>query len=118
MKYKLQYPHLPCLHLGSPNKNIYIPVELCEMKGQTLPMNKKLQDDETQAMIKATAIAPIERKVRSKVVQILLFSLAIPLKEFLIFFLQFPLIIKVLYWCNDLMCLLRLLFLVVLYSQY
>jgi len=64
MKYKLQYPHLPCLHLGSPNKNIYIPVELCEMKGQTLPMNKKLQDEETQAMIKATAIAPIERKRR------------------------------------------------------
>ena len=63
MNYTLKFPHLPCLHLGSPSKNIYIPVELCELKSQTLPMNKKLGDEETQAMIKATAIAPVERKV-------------------------------------------------------
>ena len=34
---RLRYPHLPCLWLGSRNKTIYIPLELCEVASQPLP---------------------------------------------------------------------------------
>ena len=64
MKYTLNYPLLPCLHLGSLQKNIYIPVELLELKPQSLPQSKKLGDIETAEMIKKTAVTPTDRKKR------------------------------------------------------
>ena len=63
-KMKLRFPHLPCLHLGSPQKQIYIPVELCELKAQALPTNKKLNEEETAEMIKKTAVTPQDRKTK------------------------------------------------------
>eukprot|EP00092_Neocalanus_flemingeri_P005039 GFUD01005419.1.p1 GENE.GFUD01005419.1~~GFUD01005419.1.p1 ORF type:complete len:1029 (+),score=236.79 GFUD01005419.1:45-3089(+) len=63
-KHRLQFPHLPCLHLGSVQKNYYIPAELCEMKTQPLPQSKKLGEDETAQMIKTTAVTPYDRKKR------------------------------------------------------
>ena len=60
----MKYPNLPCLHLGSLQKQIYIPVELCELKAQALPTNKKLNEKETADMIKKTAVTPRDRKAR------------------------------------------------------
>ena len=62
--FQLKYPNLPCLHLGSLQKQIYIPVELCELKAQALPTNKKLNEEETADMIKKTAVTPQDRKAR------------------------------------------------------
>jgi len=62
--YKLKYPLLPCIHLGSTEKTFFIPVELCEMKTQPIPQCKKLTDDETAHMIRKTAVTPKERKER------------------------------------------------------
>ena len=62
--YRLKYPFLPCIHLGSVHKTFYIPVELCEMKTQALPNNKKLGEEETAQMIRRTAVSPRERKER------------------------------------------------------
>lgn len=64
MIFKLRFPHLPCLHLGSREKQIYIPVELCELKAQAMPTNKKLNEEETADMIKKTAVTPSDRKAR------------------------------------------------------
>ena len=67
-KRKLQYPHLPCLHVGQRTKTVYIPMECLDlMEGQRCV--KKLSDKQTAAMIKAvTKPAPqrrndIEQKV-------------------------------------------------------
>jgi eukaryotic translation initiation factor 2C len=50
----LQYPHLPCLHVGPKDKNIYIPMECCRIaKGQRCA--KKLTDLQLRNMIKHTA---------------------------------------------------------------
>ena len=62
--FQLKYPNLPCLHLGSLQKQIWIPVELCELKAQALPTNKKLNEEETADMIKKTAVTPRDRKAR------------------------------------------------------
>jgi len=62
--YKLKYPLLPCIHLGSVQKTFYIPVEFCQMKTQALPNNKKLGEEETAQMIRKTAVTPKERKER------------------------------------------------------
>ena len=64
LTFQLKFPHLPCLHLGSPQKQIYIPVELCELKAQALPTNKKLNEEETAEMIKKTAVTPQDRKTK------------------------------------------------------
>lgn len=31
--YNLKFPQLPCLHVGPPAKNIYLPIELCRIEG-------------------------------------------------------------------------------------
>ena len=64
LTFQLKYPQLPCLHLGALQKQIFIPVELCELKAQALPTNKKLNEEETADMIKKTAVTPKERKAR------------------------------------------------------
>ncbi|XP_043230773.1 protein argonaute-2-like [Amphibalanus amphitrite] len=51
---QLQYPNLPCLWVGSKNKKIYIPAEVCTVvKGQV--NNHKLSPDQVSTMIKTTA---------------------------------------------------------------
>ncbi|XP_066920100.1 protein argonaute-2-like [Clytia hemisphaerica] len=57
----LKYANLPCLHVGNPQKNVYIPMEVCEMvPGQRVM--KKLTEDQTAIMIKNTAKKPEMRK--------------------------------------------------------
>jgi eukaryotic translation initiation factor 2C len=50
----LTYPHLPCLHVGSPQRNIFIPLELCKIVGGQRCV-KKLTDVQTAQMIRHTA---------------------------------------------------------------
>uniref|UniRef100_A0A8D2P302 Protein argonaute-1 n=1 Tax=Zosterops lateralis melanops TaxID=1220523 RepID=A0A8D2P302_ZOSLA len=55
-KYNLQlkYPHLPCLQVGQEQKHTYLPLEVCNIvAGQRCI--KKLTDNQTSTMIKATA---------------------------------------------------------------
>ena len=59
---RLRYPHLPCLWLGSRNKTIYIPLELCEVASQPLPRSKQLPDQAQAAMIRSTAVRPGDRE--------------------------------------------------------
>lgn len=54
-KIDLRYPHLPCVDLG---RESYLPVELCSTE---LKNKKKLEDTETQAMIKNTAVPAPDR---------------------------------------------------------
>lgn len=64
-KYKIQleWPHLPCLWLGSPSKNNLVPMELCSLvQGQL--SRRKLTDRQTTEMIRHSVIAPVERKRR------------------------------------------------------
>ncbi|KAL7980537.1 hypothetical protein Chor_001691 [Crotalus horridus] len=54
-KYNLQlkYPHLPCLQVGQEQKHTYLPLERCI---------KKLTDNQTSTMIKATARSAPDRQ--------------------------------------------------------
>lgn len=61
----LEYLNLPCLQVGSEHRQIYIPIELCSiMKGQRCL--KRLNDTQTSAMIRSTAISAPERRVEIK----------------------------------------------------
>uniref|UniRef100_A0A1I7TGW4 Protein argonaute-1 n=2 Tax=Caenorhabditis tropicalis TaxID=1561998 RepID=A0A1I7TGW4_9PELO len=57
----LKYPHLPCLQVGQEAKHTYLPLEVCEIvSGQRC--FKKLTDNQTSTMIKATARTAPERE--------------------------------------------------------
>lgn len=58
---RLRYPNLPCLHVGSKVRNIYMPLEFCEIPaGQAT--NKKCSPNCVAAMIKYSATSTDERK--------------------------------------------------------
>jgi len=57
-KVTLKHPGLPCLWLGSMNKTIYIPMELCMMLAQHMPRHKVLHEDTVRKMIRHTAVSP------------------------------------------------------------
>ena len=57
----LDFPHYPCIHVGKPEKTVYLPIELCIIKKQFLPLSKLLDDNQSQRMIKAAAKPPKER---------------------------------------------------------
>lgn len=62
-KYNLQlkYPHLPCLQVGQEQKHTYLPLEVCNIvPGQRCI--KKLTDNQTSTMIKATARSAPDRQ--------------------------------------------------------
>ncbi|CAF89690.1 unnamed protein product, partial [Tetraodon nigroviridis] len=62
-KYSLQlrYPHLPCLQVGQEQKHTYLPLEVCNVvAGQRCI--KKLTDNQTSTMIKATARSAPDRQ--------------------------------------------------------
>ena len=61
----LKYPHLPCLHVGSPQRNIFIPLELCKIVGGQR-CAKKLTDMQTAQMIRHTAQPADVRERRIK----------------------------------------------------
>lgn len=59
--FKLQYPNLPCLQVGQEQKNTYLPLEVCHIvSGQRCI--KKLTDNQTSTMIKATARSAPDRE--------------------------------------------------------
>ena len=60
--WKWKHPDLPLLWVGSPNRQIYWPLELCEVVKQPAPKDKSLNDDQTARMIKETAMLPQKRK--------------------------------------------------------
>uniref|UniRef100_A0A8C2Q0X5 Protein argonaute-1 n=1 Tax=Cyprinus carpio TaxID=7962 RepID=A0A8C2Q0X5_CYPCA len=62
-KYKLVllYPHLPCLQVGQEQKHTYLPLEVCNIvAGQRCI--KKLTDNQTSTMIRATARSAPDRQ--------------------------------------------------------
>jgi eukaryotic translation initiation factor 2C len=83
---KLLYPHFPCLQVGQEQKHTYLPLEVCDIVGGQRCI-KKLTDNQTSTMIKATArSAPDrEREINNLVKILILFKL---LKR-IIFFLLF-----------------------------
>ncbi|OPJ90582.1 hypothetical protein AV530_018600 [Patagioenas fasciata monilis] len=73
-KLVLRYPHLPCLQVGQEQKHTYLPLEVCNIvAGQRCI--KKLTDNQTSTMIRATArSAPDRQEEISKLVSVLLKS--------------------------------------------
>ncbi|CAK9297677.1 unnamed protein product [Gordionus sp. m RMFG-2023] len=58
---QLKFPNLPCLRVGSLEKQIYLPMEVCTLKeGQK--KNNKLSDNMVANMIKYTAVPAPERQ--------------------------------------------------------
>ena len=53
---KLRFPHLPCLHVGSSKKHVYLPMEVCKMVAQR--RTKKLADHMLSEMNAKTCIHP------------------------------------------------------------
>ncbi len=70
-KYKiaLQFKNLPCLQVGREDKNTYLPLEVCNIvSGQRCL--KKLSDQQTSTMIRATArSAPMREREIGKLMQ-------------------------------------------------
>ena len=56
---KLRYPHLPCLHVGSSKKHVYLPMEVCKMVAQR--RTKKLGERMMGVMNAKTCTRPGER---------------------------------------------------------
>ena len=56
---ELRYPHLPCLHVGSPKRHVYLPMEVCKVVAQKRA--KKLSDAMTSEMNAKTCTRPQER---------------------------------------------------------
>ncbi|PAV74327.1 hypothetical protein WR25_13833 isoform C [Diploscapter pachys] len=59
----LRWPKLPCLHVGPPNRNIYFPLEICQLDSPQ-KYNKKLSEKQTSAIIKAAAVDAQHRQER------------------------------------------------------
>ena len=58
---KISHPHLPCLHVGSKERHVYLPIDVCKIVGGQRCI-KKLTDLQTANMIKHTAAPPSQRK--------------------------------------------------------
>ena len=61
-KYQLKFPDYRCIHVGKKDDKIYLPIELCRIKKQFLPLCKCLDDYQNQNMINAAAKLPKERR--------------------------------------------------------
>ncbi|CAD6208455.1 GSCOCT00014004001.2-RA-CDS [Cotesia congregata] len=59
--YRLQRPDLPCLWVGSRNKHVLLPPELCTIAAG-LVTNRKLNDEQTRKMIREAAKPAPDRK--------------------------------------------------------
>ncbi|XP_060847719.1 protein argonaute-2-like [Rhopalosiphum padi] len=60
-KIKLNYPHLPCLHVGKEHSHIYLPIEVCNLSAGQRCI-KKLTDMQTSSMIKQTSLNAPDRE--------------------------------------------------------
>ena len=61
-RYQLKFPNYPCIHVGNPERKVYLPIELCMMKKQFLPLSKHVDDNQRQNMIRIAAKIPEERR--------------------------------------------------------
>ena len=59
--YQLKFPEYPCIHAGKPEETVYLPIELCMMKKQSLPTTS-LTNNQSQKMISQAAKPPKERR--------------------------------------------------------
>jgi eukaryotic translation initiation factor 2C len=58
--FQLRFPHLPCLKVGSPQRVVYLPLEVCDIiPGQRYL--RKLNEQQTAQMIRLTCQAPDRR---------------------------------------------------------
>ena len=63
-EYQLKFPNYPCVHVGKPEKTIYLPIELCMLKKQVLPPFKHISNNQRQEIMKAAAKwAPTKRRL-------------------------------------------------------
>ncbi|VDN21856.1 unnamed protein product, partial [Cylicostephanus goldi] len=60
---ELRFPKLPCLHVGPPTRNIFFPLEVCEMDTPQ-KYNKKLSEKQTSSIIRAAAVDASQREER------------------------------------------------------
>ncbi|XP_059482470.1 protein argonaute-2-like [Neocloeon triangulifer] len=58
---RLQYPYWPCLHVGSKDRQIYVPMELCKIAPNQVTI-KKLDEEQTRNMVRNAATKPYIRK--------------------------------------------------------
>ncbi len=49
----LKYPRLPCLHVGPLKRNIYFPIEVCELE-TPMKYQRSLNEQNTSAMIRVS----------------------------------------------------------------
>ncbi|XP_050439319.1 protein argonaute-2-like [Adelges cooleyi] len=59
--YTIQFPNLPCLHVGNPTKKTAIPIELCTVQKGQIRM-KKLTENQTANMVRNAARPPTDRR--------------------------------------------------------
>ncbi|VDO36390.1 unnamed protein product [Haemonchus placei] len=60
---ELRFPKLPCLHVGPPTRNIFFPLEVCEMDTPQ-KYNKKLSEKQTSSITRAAAVDASQREER------------------------------------------------------
>ncbi|XP_065346101.1 protein argonaute-2-like [Cloeon dipterum] len=60
-RYEIRHPHWPCLHVGSKDRNIFVPMELCKVMPKQVSI-KKLNEVQTSNMVRAATTKPKDRK--------------------------------------------------------
>ena len=61
--HQLDFPNYPCIHVGKPEKTVYLPIELCIMRKQVLPKFKHIDVTQHKKMIRAAAkMLPTKRR--------------------------------------------------------
>jgi eukaryotic translation initiation factor 2C len=55
---RLEYPDIPCLNVGTPRKPVFVPAEVCQIKGGQRRL--KLDERQTAEMIKTSAQKPMD----------------------------------------------------------
>lgn len=67
---RLEYPDIPCLNVGTPRKPVFVPAEVCQIKGGQRRL--KLDERQTAEMIKTSAqrpsdcVAQLEKSVNAQ----------------------------------------------------
>ena len=56
---ELRYPHLPCLHVGSPKRHVYLPMEVCKVIAQKRA--RRLDERMASEMNSRTCTRPQDR---------------------------------------------------------
>ncbi|CAD5220513.1 unnamed protein product [Bursaphelenchus xylophilus] len=59
--HRLEFPSLPCLHVGPPARNILLPLEVCILDSPQ-KFTRKLTDRQTSTIIRASAVDAIQRE--------------------------------------------------------